>query len=96
MTNKEILPGQIPISLAAPTSDGSKLDAYQQAALIAHVRRLNLDPLRQHLIADGYADRSLTSDVVLGIAHRMRLSIRICTPAEKVESETYLRQRGLM
>lgn len=73
-----------------------KLDVYSQVEIIHHIRRLNLEPVRLHLFKHGLITVDATSEAVLAICHRTRLGLKICTDAEKSESETYLRQKGIM
>jgi len=71
-----------------------KLPLIEQFKLIHIYRRLDLEQVRAALIASGININGRTDEEILGVAHTVRLSLIDATPAEKAESETYLRQRG--
>lgn len=94
MTKRIFLP-EAPISIASKLKNGSKLSTYQQLELSACIRRLNLPYVREHMIKEGMIHPDTNNDFVLGYMHQARLKLLLATDAEKVESETYLRQHGM-
>lgn len=91
----ELLP-PTPIHLSTKTSTGERLNITQQVYLVDCIRGLNYDVVRSHLIAEKMIPPNADANLVFGIMHNARLAIITATDAEKNESETWLRQRGMM
>lgn len=80
--------------LAAPRI--SKPPIYDQ--LVAHhsIIDLDIEGVRKFSASIGFSLEGQSNDSVLGICHRARMQLNRATPKQRLDSECWLRQRGMI